>query len=163
MSINSKHANWLVIGFFAIIIAVVFQQIATSMTEQGIASGSPYDNAAAYPKAVAIIIGILLLLQLILGRFERIQRDANNTSFSDLLKPAGLIAIFAVYLGLLGVLGYHLTTPPMIIAIMILCGVRSPLTLIALGFSISIVFAFLFEYFLKIVLPGGIFALNIPW
>lgn len=161
--INDKHANWLVIGFFLIIIAIVFQQIATSMTVQGIASGSPYDNAAAYPRAVAIIIGILLLIQAALGRLNRTVKTVNVTPLETLIKPALLLGIFAVYLALLGWLGYHLTTSLMIMAIMMLCGVRSVTTLIASSVGISLLFAFLFEYFLKIVLPGGIFSLNIPW
>ena len=59
---TKKHAEYLVIIFFLMVIGIVFQQIATSMTEQGIASGTPYDNAAAYPRAVAILAGALLFV-----------------------------------------------------------------------------------------------------
>ena len=64
----TRYLSWLVALFFAVIIALVFQQIATSMTEQGIASGGPYDNAASYPRAIAIIIGVLIALQLVSER-----------------------------------------------------------------------------------------------
>ncbi|MGI9435573.1 MAG: tripartite tricarboxylate transporter TctB family protein, partial [Geminicoccaceae bacterium] len=59
--LTRKHAEWLVALFFLGVIAIVFYEIATAMTEQGIASGGPYDNAAAYPRAVAIAIGILIV------------------------------------------------------------------------------------------------------
>ena len=42
-------------------------------------------------------------------------------------------------------------------------GLRRPLEIILVGLGVSFVLAFMFEVFLKIVLPGGIFALNIPW
>ena len=64
--LTRQHAEWLVALFFSVVIAVVFYEIATSMTEQGIASGGPYDNAAAYPRAVAIVIGIFIVLVLTL-------------------------------------------------------------------------------------------------
>jgi len=164
MNISSKHVNGMVIGFFLIIIVVVFHQIATSMTEQGIASGTPYDNAAAYPRAVAVLIGVLLLLQTIVSLVTRQRHVENsNASVSELYKPAALLILFGVYLGLLGTLGYHLTTTPMIMGTMWLCEVRRIFTLLVSGLCISFVFAFLFEYFLKIVLPGGVFSLNIPW
>lgn len=167
MLVTSKQVNWLATVFFLIVIAIVFQQIATSMTEQGIASGSPYDNAASYPRAVAVIIGFLLLLQFVISFFTRrvgaSPEDQQASPLVSLKKPASLLAIFGIYLGALGWLGYHLTTAPMIMAVMFLCGVRSLLAFITAGIGIAVVFAFLFEYFLKIVLPGGIFSLNIPW
>lgn len=174
--IKTKYVNAMATGFFLVVIAIVFHQIATSMTEQGIASGSPYDNAASYPRAVAIIIAVLLVLQYVMSVFVLpiLNRSAGASTddpltdeqvinLAALKKPALLLVIFALYLMLLGWLGYHLTTAPMIMAIMLLCGVRSVTALLAAGIGIALVFAFLFEYFLKIVLPGGIFALNIPW
>ena len=35
--------------------------------------------------------------------------------------------------------------------------------MILAALAMSFCFAFLFEFFLKIVLPGGVFGLNIPW
>ncbi len=166
MTMRKKHIGWMVVAFFVAIIAVVFQQIYTSMTEQGIASGGPYDNAAAYPAAVAILIGILVLLQAGLGLLRALPpSDEENEAISlaRLKRPAGLLLIFGIYLALLGPLGYHLTTAPMIFAVMVLCGMRIALVTIAVSVVIAFVLAFAFEVFLKVVLPGGIFALNIPW
>ena len=164
MTIAQRHVAWLAIVFFAALIAVVFHQINTDMVEQGIASGTPYDNAAAYPKAVAILIGILIALQ---AAIQLLARNANgeDTAFgiARLRRPALLLVIFAAYLYALGVLGYHLSTPLMIVAVMLLCGMRKPFELAIGGLGISFALAFFFEVYLKIVLPPGLFGLAISW
>ncbi|MEM7464352.1 MAG: tripartite tricarboxylate transporter TctB family protein [Pseudomonadota bacterium] len=165
MTIRKKYLNWLVILFLSVVIAVVFQQIFTSMTEQGIASGGPYDNAAAYPKLIAILIGVLIALQFVLSQFRSAENESDEifVNIADLRRPAVLLLIFAVYLTLLGILGYHLTTTPMIVSVMILCGMRFSWTTVGAALVISFVLAYAFEVYLKVVLPGGIFGLNIPW
>ena len=147
--------------FFSIVIAIVFYEIATSMTEQGIASGGPYDNAAAYPRAVAIVIGIFVVLALTMDRAP--VGDGDAIAVRDLRRPALLLLIFAIYLFALGYLGYHLATTPMLMAVMILGGARSPVEIIAASAGVAFALAWFFEAFLKIVLPGGIFSLNIAW
>lgn len=158
----ARNLKWLVVLFFAIIVALVFQQIHTSMTEQGIASGGPYDNAAAYPRAIAVIIAVLLLLQTgiegLRGAAEPVALEADA-----LRRAVGLLLVFSLYLMLLGWLGYHLTTTPMVFAIMWLCGGRQIVRMVTAALSMSFVFAFIFEKFLNVVLPGGVFRLNIPW
>ncbi len=161
--LTKKHAEWLVIAFFLALIATVFQQIATSMTEQGIATGGPYDNAAAYPRSVAILMGCLLVVLVIFNRLLGQPGANEGLSFADLRRPALLLVIFAVYLAALGTLGYHIATPLMLMAVMILGGLRRPLEIILVSLGVSLLLAFMFEVFLKIVLPGGMFALNIPW
>ncbi|MCR9239192.1 MAG: tripartite tricarboxylate transporter TctB family protein [Alphaproteobacteria bacterium] len=163
--LGKKQVNWLVIVFFAIIIAVVFQQIHTSMTEQGIATGGPYDNAAAYPRAIAILIGLLLMLQAAVSWFREptTDTDADELTMKQAYRPLALLGIFALYLGLLGVLGYHLTTTPMIIALLLVCGARPSLRIIVTAALIAFTLAYFFEAHLKVVLPGGIYGLNIPW
>lgn len=158
-----QFTNWLVILGFIALIALVIQQVYTSMTEQGIASGGPYDNAAAYPMAVALFIGLLLLVQCCVQLFGEGKDNEELISSRPLFRPIGLLFVFGLYLALLGVLGYHLTTTPFIVLVMLLCGVRNLKTLLLTGFCVSFLFAFLFEYFLKIVLPGGLYQLNIPW
>ena len=159
--LTRKHAEWFVILFFSGLIAIVFYEIATSLTEQGIASGSPYDNAAAYPRAVAVVIGVLLVLVLIVGR-EPVG-EVDTVAVRDLRRPALLLLIFGIYLWALGTLGYHLATTPMLAAVMFLGGARSPLEIIGVSVGVAFVLAWFFEAFLKIVLPGGIFSLNIAW
>lgn len=164
MTVTRRHAAWLVIVFFFGLVAVVFQQILTNMAEQGITSGGPYDDAAAYPQAVAIFIAVMVVLQIIVQRFQRAAAaDLTGLSLAALRRPALLLAIFAGYLFLLGNLGYQLATPLMIIAVMVLSGMRRPLEVIAASVVVSVVLAFFFEVFLNIVLPGGVFDLHIPF
>jgi len=51
----------------------------------------------------------------------------------------------------------------MLMAVMILGGARSPVEIIGVGAGVAFGLAWFFEAFLKIVLPGGIFSLNIAW
>lgn len=158
----TRYLSWLVALFFAVIIALVFQQIATSMTEQGIASGGPYDNAASYPRAIAIIIGVLIALQLVSERITGAHQP--EPLAPDAMRRAiGLLVIFAVYLSLLSWLGYHLAATPMVFAIMWISGGRNIGKLLIAALLMSFVFAYVFENFLNVVLPGGVFRLNIPW
>jgi putative tricarboxylic transport membrane protein len=156
-----KKLGWIVAGFFAVIIAIVFQQISTSMAEQGIASGGPYDNAAAYPRSVALIIAGLVVVQLIIDRFS--VAPVTELEAPNLNRPAALLLVFALYLGVLSWLGYHITTTPMVFSIMWICGARQIGKLFVVALAMSFSFAFIFEKFLNVVLPGGTFGLNIPW
>lgn len=158
---SKRHAEIIAIVFFIGVVALVFQQIATSMSEQGISSGSPYDNAAAYPKSIAIMMIVLVLFQGIMSWSAT--ATSETISYTQLKRPALLLLVFAVYLFALGTFGYHLSTAPMLVALLWLAGYRKPLMAALYGLSISFGFAFLFEVFLKIVLPGGIWRLNIPW
>jgi putative tricarboxylic transport membrane protein len=158
---SKRYAEYLAILFFVIIIGVVFQQIATSMTEQGIASGSPYDNAAAYPNAVAVLMGILICVQAILSSLSK--SNAEKVPIKTFRKPMLLLVTFAIFLFALGKVGYHLATTPMLMVLLWLAGYRNLFMALIYGLAISFGFAFLFEVFLNIVLPGGIWRLNIPW
>jgi putative tricarboxylic transport membrane protein len=164
MKLTRNHAEWLVILLFVGLIAIVFQQISTSMTEQGIASGSPYDNAAAYPRAVALLMGALLLCIVAIGQVvSKSGAPVPSLETSSLRRPVILLLVFAAYLGGLGTLGYHLTTPLLIMAILLISGIRNKWEIVLFGFGVSLFLAFMFEVFLNIVFPGGIFGLNIPW
>lgn len=156
-----RRMGWVVAAFFALIVALVFQQIATSMTEQGIASGGPYDNAADYPRTVAIFIGLLIGIQLIADNFSQVTEPVPDSI--SLKRPIALLVIFALYLVALSPFGYHLTTTPMVFAIMWVCGARQIGRLIIAAIAMSFGFAFIFEKFLNVVLPGGMFGLNIAW
>jgi len=162
--ISGKHLNWIVAFFLIVVVALVFQQISTSMTEQGIATGGPYDNGAAYPRAVAIVIGILVGLQLLISAFAKeATQDTQAISLAQLRRPAGVLVVFAIYVSVLTTLGYHLTTTPMIFAIMWICGARHYIAQLLAALIMAFAFAYIFENILNVVLPGGIYALNIPW
>ncbi|BCH27426.1 tripartite tricarboxylate transporter TctB family protein [Mesorhizobium sp. L-8-3] len=166
MTINKALAEWLVVILFVAVVGLVFHEAATDMAAQGIASGGPYDNAAAYPKTIAIVLGILtfaqVMIQLIRSRIAP-DDNGNPVPLRQLVRPAALVVIFAVYLGCLDVLGYHIATPIMLAALMALCGIRRPLAILLPAILISFGFAYVFEAWLKIVLPGGFLHINIAW
>lgn len=163
--LSTKMLERMVYAFLAVIVAIVFQQIYTSMTEQGIASGGPYNNGAAYPRAIAIALAVLVICQVFVDRFntepEKVAEEQFDTT--DLRRPILLLVLFAIYLGLLKTLGYHLTTTPMVLGIMLICGARNILKMLLAALIMSFVLAYIFENFLNVVLPGGIFSLNLPW
>ena len=159
---TQKIVQWIAIGFFAGLVALVFQQIHTSMTEQGIASGGPYDNAATFPKSVAIAIAGLLVIQIVM-EFLISAAEPETTRMTELKRPALMLVVFALYLGLLTTLGYHLTTAPMVFAVMWICGARRVGALVLTSLAMAFSAAFIFERYLNVVLPGGNFSVHMPW
>ncbi len=161
---SSKLLNFAAIGFLLTVVVTVFWQIETDMKEQGIASGGPYDNAASYPRTIAIFVGILLIVQLVSELLKgRAEPQTDAVQLSDLRRAGLMILVFAVYLVSLTTMGYHLATAPLIFAIMWICGMRQYLKMVLSSFAIATGFAFLFEVFLNVVLPLGIWNIFIPW
>ncbi|MCP4384200.1 MAG: tripartite tricarboxylate transporter TctB family protein [Hyphomicrobiales bacterium] len=166
---SSRMLNLAAIGFLLAVIVTVFWQIGTDLKEQGIASGGPYDNAASYPRIIAIFVGVLLVLQLAMEFLKnKATPQAETTQITDIqlsdLRRAGLmLVVFAIYLMVLTTIGYHLATAPMIFAIMWLCGMRNVLKLAISSVVIATGFAFIFEVFLNVVLPLGTWNIFIPW
>lgn len=166
---SSRMLNFVVIGFFLAVIVIVFWQIETDFRDQGIASGGPYDNAASYPRAIAIFIGVLLAFQLLTEIFRN--RAISNSSMvgaadiqkADLWRAGLMLIVFGIYLMVLTTIGYHLATAPMIFLIMWICGMRNVLKLAISSTLIATGFAFVFEVFLNVVLPLGIWDIFIPW
>ncbi|APX13014.1 tripartite tricarboxylate transporter TctB family protein [Tateyamaria omphalii] len=160
---SSKGAEWAALAFFGALVALVFQQIATSMSEQGIASGGPYDNAASYPRSVAVFMMGLLAVQLVRASFLDTEPQSELRTVAGFRRSVGLLAVFALYLACLNWLGYHLSTTPMAAAVMWLCGLRNVVKAVGVAFILAFSLAFAFEKILNVVLPSGVFSLNIPW
>lgn len=158
-------ADLLAALFLAAICAVVFQQIATSFVEQGMAGGTPYDDAASYPRAVAVLVlGLLAaaLAQATLGR--RVDDpDPAPVRWAALIRPAALVAAFALYLVGLSLIGYSLATPPAVFAMMKVAGARRNGRAALVSIAAMLVTAILFEEGLNVVLPGGAINWNLHW
>lgn len=164
MTVSKKHAEWIAVVLFVAIVGLVFQQAGTSMASQGIASGGPYNNAAAFPKMLAIGLAIMTALQTVTQiAAVRNSRTDGRIALRKLVRPAAIVFIFALYLGGLGLLGYHVATPLMLAVQMYLCGIRQPLAILLPALLISVSLSYVFEAWLKIVLPGGFLHLNILW
>jgi len=167
---SSRTLNFIALGFLLAVIVTVFWQIKTDLTEQGIASGGPYDNAASYPYAIAVFVGVLLVFQLLIelrkGKTEPLAEPpeaVEDIQPFHLSRAWMMLAVFAVYVMVLTTIGYHLATAPMIYAIMWICGMRRTLKMAISSVAIATGFAFIFEVFLNVVLPLGIWNIFIPW
>ncbi len=165
MTLNRIHAEWLALAFFMILVGVVFHQAGTDLVEQGIAGGDAFHNAASYPRAVAVLIAGAVVIRVVTlaGEIRGASRDVPAISVRYLSRPTVLLLLFGSYIYLLGLLGYHLATAPFIALVMVLCGDRKPVPTIAFSVALAFLIAFLFERYLKIVLPGGVFSLNVHW
>jgi len=166
---SSRVLNFIALGFLAAVIVTIFWQIETDLTEQGIASGGPYDNAASYPRIIAVFVGVLLafqfLIELLKGKPtpQKEALQATDVQPLDLRRAGMMLVVFAVYLTVLTTIGYHLATSPMIFAVMWICGMRNVPKLAISSVAIATGFAFVFEVFLNVVLPLGIWNIFIPW
>ena len=166
---SSRTLNFIALGFLLAVIVTVFWQIGTDLKEQGIASGGPYDNAASYPRSIAIFVAVLLAFQFGIEILKgKAAPEAKGDRLMDIKPPdlgrAGMmLVVFAIYLMVLTTIGYHLATTPMIFAIMWNCGMRSASKMMLLSLAIATGFAFVFEVFLNVVLPLGIWNIFIPW
>ncbi len=165
MRLNRYYAEWLSLVFFLALVAIVFQQINTDLAKQGIASGGPLQNAAFYPRGVAILIIGIVCVRIVQLTLEIKQNPAELPfkNLRQLILPAVLIGLFGLYLFLLGVLGYHLTTTPFLFLVTYISGDRKIFYNILFSASVALLIAYLFENFLMLVLPGGMFSISIPW
>jgi putative tricarboxylic transport membrane protein len=151
------HAfDWIAWAMFAAIPVVIFWQSATSLAEQGAASGGPMENAALFPRIVASIMAVLvaiMALRLVLGRVRQKSplQAAEGTRLA--LVATG---IFTVYLVVLPYAGFHLATPVLCFLLFWMLGI-GPVAAVAGGIGLSLATAFVFEGLLNVVLPVGVF------
>lgn len=162
-TLGRRFSEWSAVALMLVLVALVFQQIRDVLGPAGMAEGGPYDNAAAYPRGVAILLLGLVVLQIVFQAVAHRRSRGEELAPRHLLRPAAVILIFGLYLGVLGTLGFHLTSAPMMFAIMLACGWRRWWQMAFASVGISFGVAWFFESQLDVVLPGGIFNLNIPW
>jgi hypothetical protein len=109
-------------------------------------------------------MGVLIVLQLVIELLKgRTTAPEEDIQPSDLRRAGLMLVVFAVYLMVLTTLGYHLSTAPMICAIMWICGMCNVPKMVFSSVAIATGFAFIFEVFLNVVLPLGIWNIFIPW
>jgi putative tricarboxylic transport membrane protein len=148
--------DWIAWAMFAAIPVLIFWQSATSLTEQGVASGGPMQNAALFPRIIAFAMTLLVAvlgLRLVLGR---VRRPSPLHAAEGTRLALAATALFFVYLIVLPRAGFHLATPVLGFLMFWLLGIR-PLAALAGGTALSLVTAFVFEGLLNVVLPVGVF------
>jgi len=158
---KSKRLDVILALLFLIPVALVFQQSATSLREQGAASGDAMNNAAMFPKMLAILLGVLAVAQVVSALLRPATDEAIRLTV-ELRNSLFIVAILAGYLLVLPVLGYHITTPILCFIVLILLGLR-PLVALFIGLAISFVVALFFETALHVILPVGVFGIALPF
>ncbi len=141
-------------------VGMVFYDISTSMTEQGIAKGDAYQNAAAYPATLSILILICVGLLIFQNIFFKNASEKSDLFFSS--KHVKLLCSFCFYLALLDTIGYHLLTPMLLFVTSLIYGEKNRFTTLIYSIVVSLIVAFIFEELLNVVLPVGIFEIALP-
>ena len=97
-----------------------------------------------------IALSVVLLAQGLRGRGEKTQ------AFGEMRRPAILVAIMAVYVGVLDPIGYVLSTIVIAVVILRVLGVTSWKTLSLASLALAVGTYFLFARILGIELPSGV-------
>ena len=141
-------------------ILLVFYDVNTSMVEQGIAKGDAYQNSAAYPTVLSIIL--ILCVSLVIFRNLILRRNVEKSNLIFDLKHIQLFIIFCIYLIFLDMVGYHLLTPILLFITSFIYGERNWFITIIYSIIISLLIALIFEELLNVVLPVGVFEIALP-
>ena len=160
MRLKTHAYDWIVWALFLALPLVIFWQAATSLEEQGVASGGPMENAAQFPRLIAwILLGLAAVngVRIALGRIAEPSPLAPTPTTRLALV---VTAAFVVYLLVLPWLGYHLATPVLMAGTMMLLGLSVPVS-IAGGIALSLTVAAVFQGLLNVVLPVGVFEITL--
>lgn len=161
---NGRHYSRLLpVLFIAAICALVLYEAATSLVEQGNASGSPIQNAALYPKLLAILLFGMLGIQMVsdLKAVSPPQSDVPNASG----RQNGQILFTAIavlfYMIALPSLGFILATPVFVLALLLVFGDRNPVTLVTVPPAVSVGCLIVFQGFFNVNVPRGILGIAV--
>lgn len=160
MEMGRNFAETAIIFLLAGVIIVVFYDINTSMVEQGIAKGDAYQNAAAYPKTIAILLAICIGLVFWGNNLGSKFHEVEELVFD--LKHCQLLIVVCIYLYTLDFLGYHLLTPALLFLTSLIYGENKWRPTVIYSIVVSLLIAFIFEELLNVVLPVGIFEIALP-
>ncbi|SNS85266.1 tripartite tricarboxylate transporter TctB family protein [Tropicimonas sediminicola] len=164
--------HWLVLGAMFGIVALVFQQIATSLTDQRAASGDALSNAALFPRWVAITIaglGLIVAGQMLMGRYPKGEsaaeaEDCPPEPRSRLrLQEIAIAGLTLIYLLMLEPVGFHLTTFLVIGAMFLVLDARPVWRAVAASAALTLAASFVFEGLLKVILPVGFLGFTPPY
>ncbi len=161
-----------VVFVFFIMAGVVFQQTNTSFVEQGAASGDAMFNAAMFPELIAwslIVLGIIQLISIFrpsaestgpsndVATGEPISAEEKRDSLNKALL---CLVFFLIYIATIKLLGYHLMTPIFMFACFYTLGTRNIALAALLAIGTSLFMSFIFEYWMSVILPVGMFGIG---
>ncbi|MCJ8521106.1 hypothetical protein ABID21_004164 [Pseudorhizobium tarimense] len=149
--------EWAAWVMFAAIPAFIFWQAATSLEEQGAASGGPLENAALYPLVIASLMILVVIVQFVRILFRRTNPPQEEQQL-DTPRALAVTVLFMLYLIGLPSIGFHILTP-LLCAIMMRSLGLSWMRAVFGALVLWLVCSFVFEGLLNVVLPVGMFNL----
>jgi|SRR5690625_4005908 len=124
------------------------------------------DRAALFPEFILYILMFFSVAIIINGirktkrekNGEEVERtdDEERITFSKIKMPLLILGILIVYLVVLDIVGFFVTTSLLIASILYILKVRKPLTYILTIVGVELFIYVLFVYFLNVNLPQGI-------
>lgn len=160
---RARGARLFPVAALAAICGLALHETATSLVEQGNASGSPIQNAALYPKLLAYLLIALLLAQAISDLRATRARDTGMPAASVRQRNQIIAAAVAIvlYLAALPIAGFVLATPLFVFALLFVLGDRSLITLIGLPVAVSAGCLVAFQGVFNVNLPRGVFGIAV--
>jgi hypothetical protein len=151
------------LAFILILAAVpvyIFSDIATRFAAAGVNTGSAENNAAMYPRLIAILMTGLLVVQAV--RTLRLPPEDNaGPALSVFIKKnARAIVVFFIFLAYLWAFrwfGFIYSTPVFLLLTQISLGYRSIIGLVAYPVGVTAGVFFVFAKILNLALPAGDF------
>jgi len=159
---NNKLGQLAFLSFLSAVPVFVFYDIGTRFAERGVNTGSAENNAAMYPRLVAILLAGLLTIQLF--RTVRSRSDAEHpraarigAMFKTHKRAIAVFTIFLIYLWAFRWFGFLYSTPFFLALTQFALGVRNPLMVGAYALGVTAAVYYSFSELLNLALPAGDF------
>ncbi|WP_226783309.1 tripartite tricarboxylate transporter TctB family protein [Oceaniglobus trochenteri] len=166
-------------GLIALFALWFLYQIATDLTEKGVASGGALYNAGFVPKGYAILLLTLLAIRTVadlmryrksavakvptasLGlEFEEDERLISNATRVTWYRALLVFCLLVVYVLSLDPLGYLISSPALVALLGLALGERRLIALVSWAISLSFGLAVIFGMVFNVVLPIGFLELE---
>ena len=159
---NRKNGQLAFLVLLTLIPAYVFYDIATRFVAEGVSGGSAENNAAMFPRLVAIVLLGLIVLQAVRtfvekqdGRTQRLR--LSRAALRPFIPTVAVFVLFLLYIAAFRWFGFVYSTPVFLALAQLALGYRNALVipLFALGVTGAVWVAF--AELLNLVLSAGDF------
>lgn len=111
-------------------------------------------GAGGYPKFIGVVLIILGICQTAISLFQGVRKPELKADRTKVIRLAALVGAMVVYLWLLPHIGFVIMTPILIIALMLLFGIRRWLLGLVIAIVFTIIVYLLFTRVFMVFLPG---------